>query len=194
MNIIPSRPCSESFLMQYGISIFFELLLRHPHLFEGRQRCQDGSAYPCGKLSLWGSRDANLDVLWSKFLHFVQKPVAELLEHGGSTGQNDLREEGHPEVQVCSVDGRGEQLMDAWIFQANQAWVEENLRCSEPLCAQADDRTIWQLVLVLHGRLVILTLLFLLRIHGDIALLLFYLPHHLPFSRGVKDMTRAPQL
>ena len=90
--------------------------------------------------------------------------------HQPRSTSSHLREEGHPEVQVCSVDGRGEQLMDAWkcehvscpfrgevwslsawsqalarlesgglqhlpawIFQANQAWVEENLWCSEPV-------------------------------------------------------------
>ena len=34
--------------------------------------------------------------------------------HQPRSTSSHLREEGHPEVQVCSVDGRGEQLMDAW--------------------------------------------------------------------------------
>lgn len=51
-------------------SVFFIFTLRHPHLFKGVQRRQDGAADPCGVQPLLRSRDLDLHVFGCKLLDF----------------------------------------------------------------------------------------------------------------------------
>mmetsp|Transcript_67876 Transcript_67876/g.207985 ORF Transcript_67876/g.207985 Transcript_67876/m.207985 type:complete len:242 (-) Transcript_67876:548-1273(-) len=178
---------SERFAVEDRQPLILELLLGHPHLLECCEGCQDGASNEGREHPLRGGRYANLDVLGGELPKLAQQSVAEEVEHGGPARQHYVGEQRLPQVQIGTLDRIVEQFVNAMIFQAHEARVEQDLRRPEALGAQRDCRTVWELVLVLPRGLVVLDLLFFRGVHRAIALCFLDLLNDFLFRGGVED-------
>lgn len=71
--------------MNDGRTALVVLLLRDPHLLEGRQGGQNGSTDPDGVLALGGSDDLDLHGRRSKSSDLLLHTVGDTGVHGGTT-------------------------------------------------------------------------------------------------------------
>lgn len=120
---------------------FLICMLRATHPSESAQSSKDTPTNPGRVLPFWRSKDLDSHVLNGQSLNFVQESVAEALGQGGAARQDNVSEQRLAEVHVRSADGVDDDLVYAWIFQADDFWVEENLGCSETFWANLEERT-----------------------------------------------------
>merc|ERR1719274_352447 len=77
------------------------LLLRDPHLLEGGERGEDGSANPDGVLALRRGDDLDLHSRRGEGGHLLGETLADAREHGGTTGEHDVGVEVLADVDVA---------------------------------------------------------------------------------------------
>jgi hypothetical protein len=65
----------------------------------------------------------------------VQQSVSEPLRQRAAARQHDVAEERFAQVEVGAVDGVDDDLVDAWVFEADDLGIEEDFRGAETLCA-----------------------------------------------------------
>ena len=75
----------EALPVDDGRSRLVVLLLRDPHLLEGREGGENGTTDPDGVLALWGSDDLDLHAGRSKSSDLLLHTVADTGVHGGTT-------------------------------------------------------------------------------------------------------------
>ena len=58
------------------------------------------------------------------------KPIAEGLHHRGRTSDDNGTLQTSSKVDITSLDAIGHQLMHTGVFEADERWLEEDLRCA----------------------------------------------------------------
>jgi len=76
--------CLEALAVHNGRATLVIFLLGDPHLLEGRERCQDGTADPDRVLPLRRSNDLDLHGRWSKSSDFLLHTIGNTWVHGGT--------------------------------------------------------------------------------------------------------------
>ena len=95
--IVSSLVDLETFAMNDRWSRLVVLLLRDPHLLEGRQRSQDGTTDPDRVFTLGGSDNLELHGRWGQGSDLLLCAVSNARVHYGATG------EGSVGVQVLTI-------------------------------------------------------------------------------------------
>merc|ERR1719195_705753 len=78
-------------------------------------------------------------------------PVSNTRVHGGATRHDSVGIQVLPDVNIALHDGVVSGLMDTAGLHAEEGWLEEGLRGTEPLIANGDDLAIGQLIGLLQG-------------------------------------------
>merc|ERR1712212_940821 len=141
----------EALPVDNGWATLVVLLLGDPHLLEGGEGSQDGTTDPDGVLPLWGSNDLDLDGGGSQGGDLLLYPVSNTRVHGGATRHDSVGIQVLPDVNIALHDGVVGGLMDTAGLHAEEGWLEEGLRGTEPLIANGDDLAIGQLIGLLQG-------------------------------------------
>merc|ERR1712151_1299542 len=136
--------------MDSGRTRLIVLVLGDPHLLEGGEGGKDGATDPDRVLAF--GRSDNLD------LHGGRGEVGELLgetlsdavEHGGSTGEDDVAVEILTDVNVALADAVERGGVDALSFHTDEVGLEEHLRAAEALVPDSDDVAVRELVALLE--------------------------------------------
>lgn len=122
------------------------LTLRDPHLLEGRQGRQNGSANPnavlplgwCDYLNPHGGRGQSTEL----FGH----PFTDSRHHRRATGKHHVGIELLANVDITLHDGLEGGIMNAHRFLSHQTRLEQNLGATEALRVEGDDVAIRQFV------------------------------------------------
>merc|ERR1712212_634404 len=141
----------EALPVDNGWATLVVLLLGDPHLLEGGEGGQDGSSDPDGVLPLWWSNNLDLDGGWGKGSDLLLHPVSNTWVHGGATRHDSVGIQVLPDVNIALHDGVVGGLMDTARLHAQEGWLEEGLRSTEPLIANGDDLAIGQLIGLFQG-------------------------------------------
>merc|ERR1719204_2655808 len=174
----------EALPVDNGWAALIVLLLGDPHLLEGGQGRQDGSANPDRVLPLRGSNDLDLDGGGSKGGDLLLHTVSNTRIHGGTTRHDSVGVQVLPDVNITLHDGVVGGLMDTAGLHAKEGRLEEGLRGTEPLVADGDDLAIGQLIGLLKGGGGSSSGHLLLKVKGDIAELLLDITDNLTLSSG----------
>merc|ERR1719261_908088 len=140
----------EALSVDDGWAGFVVLGLGDPHLLEGGERGEDGSANPHRVLSLWWSNDLDLHGGRGKGSDFLLHTVGDAWEHGGSAGEHGVGVEVLTDIDVALHDGVVGALVDAGLLHAEEGRLEEGFWASEPLVADGDHLAVRKLVRLLE--------------------------------------------
>merc|ERR1711904_160567 len=132
--------------MNYRWARFIILLLGNPHLLECTQRRKDGTSNPHRVLPLRWCHHLDLHCGWSKCCQLFCHALSNALEHGGTSGKNDVCIKVFANIHIALHDGLECGVMDTTGLFPNEAWLEENFRAAEALIANCDDVAIWKFV------------------------------------------------
>lgn len=80
------------------------LLLADPHLLEGGERSEDGSADPYGVFPLWWGDDLDLHGGWGECGDFLLHTIGNTWVHAGSTGEDRVGVQVLTDVDVTLHD------------------------------------------------------------------------------------------
>merc|ERR1719195_735514 len=78
-------------------------------------------------------------------------PVSNTRVHGGATRHDSVGIQVLPDVNIALHDGVVSGLMDTAGLHAQEGWLEEGLRGTEPLIANGDDLAVGKLIGLLKG-------------------------------------------
>ena len=120
-----------------------------------------------------------MDLLPHSFSHTI--------EEGGATTQDNVLEKVLADVHVALLYGVVTVLVDTlnlFVFLTGLGWVEHDFSCAEPLVANKDLSSIWQLVVLLAGVGVLSFLECVLVVIDHIAHLFLDVPHYLLLGLG----------
>jgi len=123
-----------------------EFGLGDPKSLEGRQGGKDGTTDPDGESSLGGGDDSDLDGGGGKSGDFLLESLSNTVEHGGTTGHNDVTVKLLSDIDIALHDGLEGELVVAGVFLTELVGLEEGLGASELLVAEGDGLTIGKLV------------------------------------------------
>merc|ERR1719187_1716335 len=160
------------------------LLLGDPHLLEGGEGSQDGSADPNGVLSLGGSDDLDLHGGRSQGGDLLLHTIGDTGVHGGAAGEDGVGVEILTDVDVALHDAVEASLVDSDNLHTEESGAEHGLWAAETLVADGDDLTVGKLVGLLDrggggggGHL-------LLEVESDVAKLLLDIADNLALGGG----------
>lgn len=105
------------------------------NLPERAQSSQDTATNPGRVLPLRRREDLYPHVLDGQPLHLMQEPVAEALRERGAAREHDVGVERFAQVQVRPADSVNDHLVYAWVLEADDLRVEEDLGRAETLWA-----------------------------------------------------------
>merc|ERR1712106_267553 len=142
----------EALSVDDGWARFVVLGLGDPHLLEGGEGREDGSADPHGVLSLWWGNDLDLHGGRGKGGDFLLHSVGDAWEHGGAAGEDGVGVEVLTDVDVALHDRVVGALVDAGLLHAEEGRLEEGLRAAETLVANGDHLAVRELVRLLERR------------------------------------------
>lgn len=108
------------------------------HLSKRAQPGQDAAPYPGRVLPLGRGKDLDAHVLDGQPLHLGQEPVAEAFGERAAARQDNVAVQGLAQVEVGPVDGVDDDLVHAWVLEADDFRVEEDLGGPEPLGSDLD--------------------------------------------------------
>merc|ERR1719195_542779 len=111
-------------------------------------------------------------------------PVSNTRVHGGATRHDSVGIQVLPDVNIALHDGVVGGLMDTAGLHAQEGWLEEGLRGTEPLIANGDDLAIGQLIGLLQGGGGSSGGHLLLKVKSNIAELLLDVTDNLALSSG----------
>merc|ERR1712080_310908 len=160
------------------------LLLRDPHLLEGRQRREDRATDPDRVLAL-GRRD-NLDLhgRGGERRNLLLHAVRDARVHGRASRHDNVAVQVLADVEVALHDRVVRRLVDTGRLESDQTRLEERLRSTEPLVTDRDDLAVRELVRLLERRRLRGGLHLLLKVEGDVAELLLDVADNLALGRG----------
>merc|ERR1719454_625364 len=142
----------SSYSVDDGWAGFVVLGLGDPHLLEGGERGEDGSANPHRVLSLWWGNDLDLHGGRGKGSDFLLHTVGDAREHGGAAGEDGVGVQVLADVDVALHDGVVGALVDAGLFHAEEGRLEEGFWASESFVTDGDDLAVRKFVRLLEGR------------------------------------------
>ena len=105
-------PSSTVPAVHNGWARLIVLLLGDPHLLEGGQGSQDGTAVPDFILALWWSDDLDLHGGWGQGRDLLLHPLSNAREHRATSRQDGVGVQVLPDVHVTLHDGVVGGLMD----------------------------------------------------------------------------------
>merc|ERR1719261_287324 len=140
----------EALSVDDGWAGFVVLGLRDPHLLEGRERGEDGSANPDRVLALWRGDDLDLHGRWREGGDFLLHAVGDAREHGGAAREHGVGVQVLTDVDVALHDRVVGALVDAGLLHAEEGRLEEGFWASEPLVADGDHLAVRKLVRLLE--------------------------------------------
>merc|ERR1712003_466776 len=140
------RNQSEALPVHDGRTRFIIFALRYPHLLEGAQGRQDGTADPHGIFALWRCDNLDLHRGRCECRKLFGHSLADSREHGGPSRQDNVRIQILTDVQVALHDRLESGVMDTARLFADERWLEEHLRTTESLASYGDDVAIRELV------------------------------------------------
>ena len=95
----------EALAVDDGRSALVVLLLRDPHLLEGRQRGQNGTTDPDGVLALGRRDDLDTHARGRERGELLLHTVRDTREHRGTTRKDDVAVEITTDIEITLVDG-----------------------------------------------------------------------------------------
>merc|ERR1712028_124210 len=122
MSSLTQYNCLEALSVDDGWAGFVVFGLGDPHLLEGGEGREDGSANPDGVLSLWWGNDLDLHGGRGKGSDFLLHTVGDAWEHGGAAGEDGVGVEVLTDVDVALHDGVVGALVDAGLLHAEEGW------------------------------------------------------------------------
>lgn len=167
------------------------LLLRDPHLLEGRERGENGTTDPDGVLALGRSNDLDLHGRRSKSSDLLLHTVGETGVHGGTTRleyflsaaislpnpsggssktyHDNVAVEILSDIDIALHDRVESGDVDATALKTENGRLEESLRSTEALVADGDNLTVGKLIGLLQAGALSSGLDLLLEVEGDVA-------------------------
>ena len=85
-------------------TVLVVVLLGDPHAREGRQRGQGGTTFTGSESSVGAGDELGGDRLGSAAFDLLEESLANALEHGVSTGQDDVGVEVSSDINVALLD------------------------------------------------------------------------------------------
>ncbi len=159
----------EALLVDDLGAVLVVLGLEDPLALEGGEGGENGATDPDGVLTLGGSDDAGLEAGGTGALELLGEALGHTVEHGRTTGEDDVGEEVLADVDIALADGLGDEGgVAVTITEADEVGLEERLGAAEALRLDGDDGSIGELELGLD-RLVVLLLHFFVEVEGDVA-------------------------
>jgi hypothetical protein len=159
----------EALLVDDLSAVLVVLGLEDPLALEGGEGGENGTTDPDGVLTLRGSDDAGLEAGGTSALELLGEALGHTVEHGGTTGEDDVGEEILADVDIALGDGLGDEGgVAVTIAETDEVGLEEGLRAAEALRLDGDDGGIGELELSLDGLVVLLLHLFV-EVEGDVA-------------------------
>ena len=116
------------------------------HLWEGGEGSKDRTTDPNGVLTFFWSDNLDLHGWWGKGDDFLLKTFWKALEHGGTTGENDVSVEILTDIDIALHDGFVGGLVDTVEFETVHVWLEEKFWAPEAFVSDGDDLAIWKFV------------------------------------------------
>ena len=117
---------------------FVVLLLRDPHLLEGGQRSQDGTADPDGVFALGGSDDLDLDGGRGQGGDFLLHTISNTGVHGGAAGEDGVGVQVLADVDIALHDRVVDCFVDTARFHTQEGRLEQGFGATEPLVTNGD--------------------------------------------------------
>ena len=199
----------EALAVDDGRTALVVLLLRDPHLLEGRERCENGATNPDGVFTLRRSNDLDLHRRGSERSDFLLHTIGDTWVHGGTARLENVRNglkhqigdayhdnvsvEILPHIDVALHDGVESGDVDTTALKTEHAGLEESFRSSESLVANRDDLTVRKFVRLLQTRALRGGLNFLLEVKGNIAQLLLDISDDFALGSGREGVTALSQ-
>lgn len=150
-------------------AVFVVLGLEDPLALEGGEGGENGTTDPDGVLTLRGSDDAGLEAGGTSGLELLGETFGHTVEHGGTTGEDDVGEEILTDVDIALGDGLGDEGgVTVTITETDEVGLEESFRAAEALRLDGDDGGVGEFELSFDG-LVVLLLHFFVEVEGDVA-------------------------
>uniref|UniRef100_A0A1Y1KA12 Uncharacterized protein n=1 Tax=Photinus pyralis TaxID=7054 RepID=A0A1Y1KA12_PHOPY len=169
------------------------LLLRDPHLLEGRQRGQNRTTDPDRVLSLGRSNDLDLHGRRSKSSDFLLHTVGETGVHGGTTRHNNVAIQILSYINIALHDGVESGDVDTARFETKDGRLEQSLGGAESLVANGDDLTVRKFVGLLEAGALRSSLDLLLKVEGDVAELLLDVTDDFALGSGGEGVATLSQ-
>lgn len=201
--------------MDDGRSGLVVLLLRDPHLLEGREGGQDGTTDPDGVFTFRRGNNLNLHRRGCESGNLLLHTVRDTGVHGGAarldqlvsiiasdicnkvyiyiTHHDDVAVEILSDINVALHDGVVRSGVDAAAFKAQDTGLEEGLWSAESLVANSDDLAVRELVGLLQAGGLRCSLYLLLEVESDIAELLLDIADDFTLSSGGERITTLSQ-
>jgi hypothetical protein len=174
----------EAFPVDNGGTRLVVFLFGDPHLLEGGQGGQDGTADPDGIFALGRCDDLDLHGGRGQGSDFLLHAVSDARVHGGTTRQDSVGVQILTDVHVALHDGVVSGLVDTAGFHAQERRLEQGFRTVESLVADGDDLTVGQLVRLLQGSGGGGGGHFLFKVQGDVAKFLLDVANDFTFGGG----------
>merc|ERR1719150_253950 len=169
------------------------LVLADPHLLERGQRRQNGSSNPHRVLPLGRGYNLNLDGRGGEGGDLLLQSLVDLLEHGGSSGQDSVGVQVTADVNITLHDGVVGELVHTLALLSDELRLEHRLRASDALDSNGDHLAVWELVVLLDivaalggGNLV-------LEVEGAVAELLLDISHDFSLGGGGERVSTLGQ-
>merc|ERR1719273_2356726 len=90
----------------------------------------------------WRCDDLNRHRIRSQVLDLLLHSLGDSLVHRGTSRHHHVSVQILPDVDITLHDRREGQFVDSLLFQSQELWLEQCLRCSESLRSHSDHLTI----------------------------------------------------
>ena len=121
-------------------------------MLEGRERRKDGPANPDRVFALRWSHNLDFHALGRQSLDLFLHTFSNASEHGGAAREDGVGVKILADIDVALHDRIIRGLGNAVLLEPNERWLEEDLGAAEPLVANGDDLTVWELVALFQLR------------------------------------------
>lgn len=137
--------CSLAFSVDDGGTDLLVLVLGNPLFGEVRKRAESRGTLPDGVLSGGLSDNTDVRASWESVGDIILQSGGESLEHGGSTGEDEVLGKFLPDIDISGVDGFSGKTAHTVASFSIKLWLEEELWAHEPDSAlDGDDTLVWE--------------------------------------------------
>jgi len=136
----------ETFAVDDARAGFVVFLFGDPHLLEGGQGGQDGTADPHGVFTFGRGDDLDLDRAGGQRGDLLLHSVGDTRVHGGAAGKHGVGVQVLPDVHVALHDRIVHGLVDTARFHSQERRLEQRFRATEPFVTDSDHLPVGQLV------------------------------------------------
>lgn len=106
------------------------MILGDPHAIESLQLRDGGATDPARVLAIDRNHHRHLGVLRvERVLDALVQTLTEIFHHGGASSNDDRTVELLAQVNVAGLDAVDDELVHAWVLEADHRGAEKNLGC-----------------------------------------------------------------